>query len=63
LYNLKADPRELHNLIDSEPEKTQELGIQLERWLASLEHPQFEGELEPELDAVLRERLEGLGYL
>ena len=50
-------------MIDSEPEKTQELGIQLERWLASLEHPQFEGELEPELDAVLRERLEGLGYL
>ena len=63
LYNLKLDPKELHNLIDSEPEKAQDLGAQLERWLASLERSQFEDELEPEMEEVLRERLEGLGYL
>ena len=63
LYDLKADPEELHNLIDSEPEKAQELETRLEEWLASLEPPQFEAELEPEIEDVLRERLEGLGYL
>ena len=38
LYNLKEDPQELHNLIESEPQKAEELKRSLQEWLSSFDH-------------------------
>ena len=43
LYNLKQDPAELTNIIDSEPEKAAELRAVLKQWLNSFENYRWWG--------------------
>ena len=37
LYNIRQDPEELNNLIETNPEKARELGVLLAEWLNSFE--------------------------
>ncbi len=62
LYNLAHDPAETENLAQREPETRQLLQAQLDHWLASIEAAAW-GQLEPELDEAMVERLRDLGYL
>lgn len=49
LYNLKEDPNERVNLIDSEENKTklQEMRMRLERWFVKYVNPEIDGAREP----------------
>jgi len=58
LYNLSADPREQHNLVQEEPLRAAELHRLLETWKAGT--PLHEDETE---SREATERLEALGYL
>jgi hypothetical protein len=62
LYNLLEDPQELINLIRAQPEKAEELQGNLDNWLESIEQPEF-GEITPEVDEEIKDRLKALGYL
>ena len=37
LYDMKSDPDELSNILETYPEKAEELGIILDKWLNSFE--------------------------
>jgi choline-sulfatase len=59
LFDLDADPGELHNRVGDEPDRVAELSLLLEHALADL--PEI-AEPEP-LDEEARRKLEALGYL
>lgn len=62
LYNLKNDPREEHNLIETEPQKLRELDEKLENWekrLTALTPPKKN----PSFNEEDKARLRSLGYL
>ena len=61
LYNIREDPGETRNILGVMPEEAARLGTALDKWLASFEQKDFDGEdrVAPEL----REHLEGLGYV
>lgn len=61
LFDLKKDPRELNNLMDSEPKRAENMKNRLAAFIAAhaAEDPQQVGSL----DADTRRRLEALGYL
>ncbi|MBW8002790.1 MAG: sulfatase-like hydrolase/transferase [Planctomycetes bacterium] len=61
LYDLKADPRELENLIDDQPQRARIMQDQLKHILE--ETVKVEGQSKVTLDAKSRERLEALGYV
>lgn len=61
-YDLARDPGELHNCIEEEPERAEALRRMLFDWLASIEHFETDGSA-PELDALMRQQLERLGYI
>jgi arylsulfatase A-like enzyme len=58
LYDVLQDPRERHDLAESEPAKLEELGAALEKLTAGAAPPQFTPLQEPE-----RERMLALGYM
>ncbi len=61
-YDLVRDPGEKENLIASAPERVEPLRRQLFDWLASIER--FDADVQsPEMDALMREQLERLGYI
>jgi len=61
-YDLAADPGEQTNLIDREAARADALRRQLFDWLAAVE--KFEAEEQaPEMDALMRQQLQGLGYI
>ncbi len=62
LYNLAHDPHELTDLAEREPEQLKALLAQLQQWQDSLGAVSF-GQLQPEMEEVLKERLKDLGYL
>jgi arylsulfatase A-like enzyme len=62
LYNLLEDPQESDNLIQAQPEKAEEMQGQLDNWLESIKRSESE-EMILEVDEVIKERLEALGYL
>jgi arylsulfatase A-like enzyme len=62
LYDLKNDPSELHDLVASEPARTQEMSTKLLRYLDTLPKPGASGPpvvVDPETEELLR----GLGYI
>ena len=60
LYDLRADPGELSNLVEERPEVAAELAARLESWLAATERRETsEAELSPERLEALR----ALGYV
>ncbi len=62
LYNLRADPREQHNLVGQEPARTAALAQAVYDWAReALPHPAVEGLLADPASAVKR-RLQDLGY-
>ena len=60
LYNLVDDPRELENLAETEPEKTQEMAAHLEAFESRLTARE---EARVALSAKEKQALAGLGYL
>jgi len=61
-YDLIEDPGEEHNLIEREAARADALRRQLFDWLASAE--KFESDAQaPELDDLMRQQLQGLGYM
>ena len=62
LYDLVADPGELANLADREPQLAFQLRADLER-LSSENAPSGNERMSAEEEAVMRDRLEQLGYL
>lgn len=62
LYDLDADPEELHDLSGERPEVMQAMHAKLERYLASLPAPGEAGP-EREVDAATTEALQHLGYM
>ena len=62
LYDLDADPEELHDLSGERPEVMQAMHAKLERYLASLPAPGEAGP-EREVDASTTEALKHLGYM
>jgi len=61
LYDLEADPDELTNLVDSDPEAAAALHRRLERFVA--EHAAPDPTTVLEVDPEVRARLEALGYI
>jgi arylsulfatase A-like enzyme len=62
LYDLATDPGEDNNLVDSDSARADALRRQLFDWLADVE--KFEPEhQDPELDDMMRQQLQGLGYI
>jgi arylsulfatase A-like enzyme len=61
LYNLKADPNELHNLAKIEKDQFKPLKAKLEEWMKR-PRPKITPLTEP-LDEDTKERLKSLGYL
>jgi arylsulfatase A-like enzyme len=61
-YDLARDPGEEHNRIAEEPERAEALRRQLFDWVASVERFEADGEA-PEMDALMRQQLERLGYI
>ena len=61
LYDLRADPDEMQNLVEREPELTVEMAALLGEWIGSADeaNPDASRELSPEEE----ERLRSLGYL
>jgi arylsulfatase A-like enzyme len=60
LYDLRADPGELSNLVEERPDVAAELAARLESWLATTERRETsDAELSPER----REALRALGYV
>jgi arylsulfatase A-like enzyme len=62
LYDILADPQEQTNLISTRLEVAAGLNEQLQAWLESPGHPQFEAG-QVEYDQVMLERLRELGYV
>jgi arylsulfatase A-like enzyme len=62
LYDLESDPGELHNLIDTMPEKAKEMEMKLTEWLAYHEPP-IAAPQPAKLDKATKEGLRSLGYL
>lgn len=62
LYDLKADPGELENLVGSATEVEQELAMQLGAWQQSLAAFDVET-IETEYDEEISDRLHQLGYI
>ncbi len=60
LYDLAADPGELRNLVEDEPERAREMSALLSDWLEQTERFEVEPE---ELSARRIEELKSLGYL
>ncbi len=60
LYDLAADPQELRNLIDDEPERALEMSVLLSDWLEQTERFEVKPE---ELSPRRIEELKSLGYL
>ncbi len=61
-YDLVADPGETTNRIESGGERAEALRRQLFDWLATVE--KFESEEQaPVLDGLMRQQLQGLGYI
>ena len=61
LYDLDADPGELHDLIAARPDDARRLRAALERFLET--HAAAGASKIEEIDAATRQRLEALGYL
>jgi len=62
LYNIRRDPREMTNLIETTPEVADTLNSLLTQWLKSLRHePHFIEK--PSLDSETKYKLESLGYI
>jgi arylsulfatase A-like enzyme len=61
LYDVEGDPGESRNVVAEEPAKAAEMRRFIEQWVGSCE-PAAGGE-SVELDAVVKKRLEELGYL
>jgi arylsulfatase A-like enzyme len=61
LYNLVRDPQETRDLAAAEPERVRSMIYQLDTWLASVDAAQLE-QLEPEMEQVVAQRLQDLGY-
>jgi hypothetical protein len=62
LYDLRSDPKELNNLVWSEPERFEKMRDALTSYLESLPTPGEIGSA-TELDAETRELLRALGYV
>jgi arylsulfatase A-like enzyme len=62
LYDLRADPQENHNLIETQPALHAALAAQLEAWRASLT-PARHTHAAPEFSPEVVTRLRALGYL
>ncbi len=64
LYNIKNGSGELNNIIESHPQKAEQLRQKLQDWLSSFEHYKAVGD-EPvsEVDKETLERLKDLGYV
>ncbi len=62
LYDLAQDPGEMENLAEREPERLQTLLDQMQSWLDDLDAASFE-QMEPEMEEVVVQRLQDLGYL
>jgi arylsulfatase A-like enzyme len=62
LYDLETDPDERVNLVDREPELAFRMRADLER-LSSENAPGGSERMSAEEEAVMRDRLEQLGYL
>ncbi len=61
LYNLKTDPQELNNLIETEKEQFELLKVELEKWI-NRPKPNIVSVTKP-LDEEMKKRLRSLGYL
>ncbi len=62
LYDLKEDPGELHNLIDSRPAVVRSLRIQADELLAGYKRGALQSDIR-KVDEETREKLAALGYL
>jgi arylsulfatase A-like enzyme len=63
LFNIKQDPYEEKNLIDSKPQIAAALDAELQEWLRSFKHRDSGEMKEPVMDEETRENLQALGYL
>jgi arylsulfatase A-like enzyme len=63
LYDLEADPHELHDVAASHPEELARLRARLEDYLAGRGERPLPAPSDEPLEPALRERLEALGYL
>ncbi len=61
LYDLDADPGEVHNRVDDHPERVAALSERLDDWLASFEHADADESVT--IDGERKDQLEQLGYL
>ena len=62
LFNLRQDPRELRDIADSKPKRTERMQRRLEEYLSRLPKPLNAGE-ERGLDSETLDALKGLGYI
>ena len=63
LYDLKKDPRELHNVISSNPQVAQELSKEYISKIGSLpSYQNNKSEFLPEIDDQTRKRIQQTGY-
>ncbi|MEW6441259.1 MAG: sulfatase [bacterium] len=62
LYDLQKDPGENRNLIDRDEELAGSMQARLNAWLSGIQQPHG-GEIEPECDEIILERLKQFGYL
>lgn len=63
LYDVRDDPGELNNLIDSELKVSQTMGYVLDRWRDSVKAVDSQKESTPVFDEIVMEKLKWLGYL
>jgi arylsulfatase A-like enzyme len=64
LYDLAADPGELHNLLEAHPAKAQQLARQLQEWLEAVpKYQSARSQAAPELSPEVLEQLRSLGYV
>jgi arylsulfatase A-like enzyme len=61
-YDLTVDAGESNNLIERQVERADALRRQLFDWLASVERAETDAQA-PEFDVVMRQQLQGLGYI
>jgi arylsulfatase A-like enzyme len=62
LYDLDADPGELNDLSDSEPDRVTEMRTRLEAWFEDAE-PRWDTEQAPPLSEEEMKRLQEMGYI
>ncbi len=64
LYDMAADPGELHNLLEAQPAKAQQLARQLQEWLEAVpKYQSARSQDAPELSPEVLEQLRSLGYV